>query len=88
MKISILGTGWLGLPLGEYLLTKGYEVNGSVTTASKLDTLKNKGINPFLLQLTPEPEPEDSIEKFLDADVLIIAIPPSRKSDDMDTFHE
>lgn len=87
MKISILGTGWLGLPLGAYLLAKGHEVNGSVTTASKLDILKAKGINPFLLQLTPEPEPEGSIEKFLEADVLIIAIPPSRKSEDMDTFH-
>ncbi len=87
MKISILGTGWLGLPLGEYLLTKGHEVKGSVTTPAKLDTLKAKGIEPFLLNLTPQAEPEGTIKSFLDADVLIVAIPPSRRSDDMDTFH-
>ena len=87
MKISILGTGWLGLPLGEYLLNKGHEIKGSVTSQHKLDTLKAKGIEPFLLNLTPQPEPEGTIQRFLDSDVLIIAIPPSRKSNDMDTFH-
>ncbi|UZR92700.1 NAD(P)H-binding protein [Chondrinema litorale] len=87
MRISILGAGWLGLALGEYLVKKGYEVNGSVTTASKIEILKSKGINPFHFGLNPAPEPKGVIEKFLDADVIVIGIPPSRKSDDMDTFH-
>ena len=87
MRISILGAGWLGLALSEYLLKKGYDVNGSVTTPTKIEILKAKGIQPFLFNLTPQPEPEGVIEKFLEADVLVICIPPSRKSDDMDTFH-
>ncbi|MEM1134273.1 MAG: NAD(P)H-binding protein [Bacteroidota bacterium] len=87
MKISILGTGWLGLPLGNYLIKKGHEVKGSIRTATKLDLLKTNGIEPFLLNLIPQPEPKGTIEKFLQSDVLIIGIPPSRKSDDMDTFH-
>lgn len=31
--VSILGCGWLGLPLAEQLLAEGYSVKGSTTRA-------------------------------------------------------
>ena len=75
-KISILGCGWLGLPLAKSLLLKEYEVKGSTTSESKLDVLKNAGILPFQIQLE-EHQIIGSIEDFLkETDVLIIDIPP------------
>lgn len=76
IKISILGCGWLGLPLAKSLLLKEYEVKGSTTSESKLDVLKNAGILPFQIQLEAH-QIIGSIEDFLkETDVLIIDIPP------------
>lgn len=75
-KISILGCGWLGLSLAKSLLSKGYEVNGSTTSESKLDVLKNAGISPFQIQLE-EHQIIGNIEEFLkETNVLVIDIPP------------
>ena len=75
-KISILGCGWLGLPLAESLLSKGYEIKGSTTSESKLDLLKNAGISPFQIQLE-EHQIIGNMEDFLkETDVLVIDIPP------------
>lgn len=75
-KISILGCGWLGLPLAKSLLSKGYKVKGSTTSESKLELLKNAGISPFQIQLE-ENQIIGNIEDFLkETDVLVIDIPP------------
>jgi len=75
-KISILGCGWLGLPLAKSLLSKGYEIKGSTTSESKLEVLKNAGISPFQIQLE-EHQVIGTIEDFLkETDVLVIDIPP------------
>jgi len=75
-KISILGCGWLGLPLAKSLLAKSYEVKGSTTSENKLEVLKNAGILPFKIQLE-EHQVIGTIEDFLkETDVLVIDIPP------------
>lgn len=76
--VSILGCGWLGLPLAELLLAKGFAVKGSTTSAEKLPLLAQKGINPFLVNLQPglAPERPDDWRDFLQTDILIINIPP------------
>jgi len=73
--ISIIGCGWLGLPLGAYLSEKNYLVKGSTTHEDKLVILEEKGIEPFLLKLNPQLECE-YVDNFLDSDILIINIPP------------
>jgi nucleoside-diphosphate-sugar epimerase len=75
MKISILGCGWLGFPLGKYLVEKGHFVKGSTTSESKIALLSKVGIEPFLLKFSPQIE-GDSINHFLNSEVLIICIPP------------
>lgn len=86
-KISILGCGWLGLPLAKSLLSKGYEVKGSTTSESKLVMLKNAGISPFQIQLE-EHQVIGNIEAFLkETDVLIIDIPPGLRRE-TSTFNE
>ena len=80
-KISILGCGWLGLPLAKSLLAKSYEVKGSTTSESKLEVLKNAGISPFQIQLE-EHQVIGTIEDFLkETNVLVIDIPPGLRRD-------
>ena len=75
-QISILGCGWLGLPLAERLMSQGYTIKGSTTSKNRLSILENAGITPFLIQLK-EHRIEGNLEAFLqDSDVLIIAFPP------------
>ncbi|MEP7093570.1 MAG: SDR family oxidoreductase [Flavobacterium sp.] len=75
-QISILGCGWLGLPLAKKLIEEGHSVNGSTTSENKLPIFKDLGINPYLVTLENESVSE-TINSFLDkSDVLIIDIPP------------
>lgn len=83
--ISILGCGWLGLPLAEFLTSKGYSIKGSTTSREKLSLLSSEKINPFFLKLNPELTGE-SIQDFFDTDILIINIPPGG-GDDKVSFH-
>lgn len=75
--IGILGCGWLGLHLSQYLLNKNYRIKGSTTSSTKLQELKEKGIEPYLVDLQ-NPDAEQ-IDAFLQTiDVLVITIPPIR----------
>ena len=56
MKISILGCGWLGLPLGKFLAEKGHAVKGSTTSEDKISLLSSMGIEPFLIKFSPQME--------------------------------
>jgi len=72
--ISIIGCGWLGLPLAEQLLGAGYTVKGSTTSAQKRAVLIQQSIDAYQLLLNPEPI--GNLNALLDADTLIINIPP------------
>jgi nucleoside-diphosphate-sugar epimerase len=84
--ISILGCGWLGLPLAEFLISEGFSVKGSTTNPDKLDLLSSKKINPFLIELDPLVGGED-INEFFNSEILIINIPPGGNSDKI-SFHK
>lgn len=70
--VSILGCGWLGMPLATFFLNKKYEIKGSTTSESKLPVLKEKGILPFLIDV--DKEENQGIQQFLSSEVLIVAI--------------
>lgn len=85
-QISILGCGWLGLPLAKSLLEKGFSVNGSTTSLEKITVLEKAGISPFQINLF-----EDSIEGNIDlflsySEVLIIDIPPKLRGNSSENF--
>ena len=86
MMISILGCGWLGLPLAEHLRDQGHSINGSTTSSEKLELLSGKNINPYQLTLSPDLQC-DNCEGFWDADVLILNIPPGRGNDNVEEYH-
>lgn len=75
--ISILGCGWLGLPLAKRLILQGFHVKGSTTTKSKLKLLEDNGIEPYRIVLEPNIKAK-KIDNFLDTDFLVINIPPMR----------
>lgn len=75
-QISILGCGWLGLPLAKSLIEKGHSVNGSTTSENKLSILENAGIHPFLVTLESESVSETIISFLSESEILIIDIPP------------
>ncbi len=76
-KISILGCGWLGLPLAKKLVAKGWQVKGSTTTSNKLKLLGEAGIDPFLIDV--ETGKEQCNPHFFDSDFLLLNIPPGHK---------
>ena len=87
-QISILGCGWLGLPLAKRLIQKENSVNGSTTSESKLTILENAGINPFLVTLKSESISE-SINDFLgESEILIIDIPPKLRGNNEESLRK
>ncbi|GAB3814760.1 hypothetical protein GCM10028895_08160 [Pontibacter rugosus] len=62
--VSIMGCGWLGLPLAEQLVKQGYTVKGSTTTAAKQALLEEKNIQPYLLNLADEQVDEEQLQDF------------------------
>lgn len=84
-QISILGCGWLGLPLAKRLIQKGHLVNGSTTSENKLAILKEAGINPFLVTLESESISKNIINFLAESEILIINIPPKLRAADPDS---
>lgn len=74
MTISIIGCGWLGLPLGSYLHKEGLKVRGTTTSEAKAEALQAAGIEPTVVQFLPKPNTEVSF--LFEANVVIIALPP------------
>ena len=86
MKISILGCGWLGLPLAKALLEQGFIVNGSTTSAAKIPVLKNVGIHAFQISLNANGIAGD-VMSFLDnSEILIVDIPPKLRGSAPENF--
>ena len=78
-SISILGSGWLGLPLAERFVARGYGVKTSTTSASRLQILRALPSEPFLIDIG---SPDDAIDAFLQSTTLIVNI----TSKDIDAF--
>ena len=85
-NISILGCGWLGLPLAKALIGNGFLVNGSTTSTDKLALLENAGITPFLIELG-EMGINGNADQFLEESrILIINIPPKLRGNSTENF--
>lgn len=77
--ISILSCGWLGMPLAGRLVQEGYCVKGATRTSEKLAQIKAQGAAAYLVNL-PAQVANDQLNELLDCDLLIINIPPQRRS--------
>ncbi|MBH1960955.1 MAG: NAD(P)-binding domain-containing protein [Flavobacteriia bacterium] len=76
MKIAIIGCGWVGKKLAEYLTGKGHHVIATTTSPDKIQELKTVAAEVHLLDFS-----KDSGSQFLnDAEVAIFSMPISRIS--------
>ena len=70
--ISILGSGWLGLPLVHHFTAVGNKVKASTTSENRRAELAAVGAEPFVFSIDTLP---GDIQDFLRANILIINIP-------------
>lgn len=75
-QISIIGCGWLGFPLANYLISEGYKIKGSTTSPTKLDLLKTHHIDGYLIELNENKILGDIYNFLAQSDTVIINIPP------------
>lgn len=84
-SVSILGCGWLGLPFAKNLMALGHPVKGSTTTIRRQEELDANGIESYLIDLN-ERVSENRLRHFLNTDILVIAIPPSKVDGEMGDY--
>ncbi len=77
--INLLGCGWLGFPLALDLISEGFAVKGSTTSPEKTGQFRDAGIDPILVQFDHF-HPEPDLSELLDADILIVSVPPGRRT--------
>ncbi|QIL40810.1 NAD(P)-binding domain-containing protein [Pedobacter sp. HDW13] len=83
-KVSVLGCGWFGFAFAKALIARGYSVNGSTTTETKLIALAEAKIAPYLVNFTTEKIEADP--SFFECDALFICIPPKRNSAELQDY--
>lgn len=85
-QISLLGCGWLGLPLAKSLIAKGFSVKGSTTSQQKISILKDAGIEAFQIEIG-ENKISGNIDSFLEnSEFVIVDIPPKLRGASSENF--
>ncbi|WP_320815929.1 SDR family oxidoreductase [Flavobacterium sp.] len=85
-NISILGCGWLGLPLAKKLIENGFSIKGSTTSEEKLVVLEANKIQPYLIALYEDKIIGNIIDFLTKSEVLIIDIPPKLRGSQTENF--
>lgn len=84
-RITIIGCGWLGLPLGQALSEAGYTVKGTTRSPDRFPILASSGILPVLNQFDATTE-DAGLLALANTDAAIITVPWSRlQSDDLNS---
>ena len=68
--ISILGSGWLGLPLAQLFFQQGFRVKASTRAVGKMAEIESSGAKAFIVDI----DQDNDISAFLDADILVVNI--------------
>ncbi|WP_339698285.1 epimerase [Algoriphagus aquimarinus] len=85
-EISIIGLGWIGLPLAK-ILSSDHSVCGSTTSADKAASIKKEGINAIQFALVPFPQGK-GFQKLLSSQIMVINIPPRSRTSTGELFLE
>lgn len=77
-KVSIIGLGWLGMPLALALNQRGWQVQGTKTTDDGILTARRCQIDATKLIASPNLECDvEELEQLMTADVVVITLPAS-----------
>ena len=77
-NVSVLGCGWLGLPLAKKLIEDGFFVKGSTTQHEKISILREARIEPYLISFDQNLSAllkGKSASSFFNSDILFLNIP-------------
>jgi len=69
-SISILGSGWLGLPLAKHFAERGFSVKASTRSADRMSAIQATGAEGYLVDI----DQASDWSGFLDAPILIVNI--------------
>lgn len=83
-KISIVGAGWLGLPLGAELVREGHEVTGTTTREDNIARLKEKGLKAKIFRSGEATEAD--FDEVAECDILLVTAPPRGSEKDYGSF--
>ncbi|PJG82005.1 SDR family oxidoreductase [Caviibacterium pharyngocola] len=86
-SVSIVGLGWLGLPLARHLKNLGWDVKGSKRTHEGAEQMRLLRLEAYHLELTPDLNIDpDDLTALLSVDSLVINIPPSQYFFDLNHY--
>jgi nucleoside-diphosphate-sugar epimerase len=85
LKVSILGCGWLGRPLGTALVNRGCFVLGSTTNSGNISILEAAGVVPYVFDVN-RLRSGDVPQEFFDCDVLVISLPHGARRGKSDEY--
>lgn len=77
-SVSIVGYGRVGLPLARTLKERGFAVTGTVTGEDKYEKLQSEGLDTHILSFNPEPKGE--LAAAMEADILVVTVPPNMRT--------
>jgi nucleoside-diphosphate-sugar epimerase len=80
MKTTIIGLGWLGLPLAKFFKSQGHEVCGTSRTPEKVEALNQAGYKTLFFDLFDTKFDRKMPVKFVKDHNIIINIAPGRRS--------
>lgn len=80
-KISIIGCGWLGLPVARNFVKLGHEVHGTTTSESKKTLFQEHGIVPHVVNLKA---PNQDLSFLAESDIVLISFPPGLRKNTVD----
>lgn len=86
MNTTIIGLGWLGLPLGKFLKSQAHDVCGTSRTASKVEALNHAGYECLHFDLFAAPITEQLPSKYFEGRSIVINIAPGRHSINPDEY--
>ncbi len=75
--ISILGCGWLGLPLAKDLKAMGYHVKGSSTSEYGVNQISSIGVQPFVFDIENQTN-NIKQKQFLQSNTLVVNVPSKK----------
>jgi nucleoside-diphosphate-sugar epimerase len=85
LKVSILGCGWLGKPLGTALVNRGCLVLGSTTKSENISILEAAGVVPYVFDVN-RLRSGDVPHEFFECDVLVISLPHGARRGKSDEY--
>lgn len=77
-SVSIVGYGRVGLPLAHTLKDRGFTVTGTVTGEAKQEKLNKDGLDTHILSFNPEPQGD--LAAAMEADILVVTVPPNMRA--------